>query len=177
MKSASATLLLALGATAWTQVNVGEQKPEASLPFNMTTVATFELPWRIAFLPDGRMLVTEKVGPIWLVSPQGEKIAPLSNTPPVYWQGQNGMLGVFVSPHYPTDQSIFLTYMEPGDYGGGQALARAKLITGRVNRLEDFNVLWRQMPRGKGGQAGGQVVFSPDGQYLYMTVGDPQRMT
>ena len=64
----------------------------------MTPVTTFELPWRIAFLPDGRMLVTEKIGPVWLVSPQGQKIAPVANTPPVYWQGQNGMLGVFVSP-------------------------------------------------------------------------------
>jgi len=49
------------------------------------------------------MLVTEQIGPIWLVSPQGEKIAPFSGTPPVYWQGQNGMLGVFLSPHYATD--------------------------------------------------------------------------
>jgi len=179
MKMARATLFLTLASiSAWAQVNVGEQQPEATLPFKMTTVATFGLPWRIAFLPDGRMLVTEKIGPIWLVSPQGEKIAPLANTPAVYWQGQNGMLGVFVSPTYGTDQSIYLTYIEPGDYGGGQALARAKLVTtGNRPRLEAFEVLWRQMPRGKGGQAGGQVVFSPDGQSLYMTVGDRQRMT
>jgi glucose/arabinose dehydrogenase len=51
---------------------VGEQKPEESLPFTMTTVATFELPWRLAFLPDGRMLITEKVGPVWLVSQDGQ---------------------------------------------------------------------------------------------------------
>src|SRR3984893_1099148 len=150
MKFAKAPMLFTLvSAAVWAQVNVGEQKPEASLPFTMTTTATFELPWRVAFLPDGRMLVTEKIGPIWLVSAQGEKIAPLANTPPVYWQGQNGMLGVFVSPHYATDQSIYLTYIEPGDYGGGQALARAKLNLGRVPRLENFEVLWRQMPRGK----------------------------
>ena len=162
---------------AWAQVNVGTQSPEAALPFKMTTVATFGLPWRIAFLPDGRMLVTEKIGPVWLVSATGGKIAPLANTPAVYWQGQNGMLGVFVSPNYSSDQSIYLTYIEPGDYGGGQALARAKLITtGQRPRLDSFEVLWRQMPRGKGGQAGGQVVFAPDGQSLYMTVGDRQRM-
>jgi aldose sugar dehydrogenase len=69
MKLARAALLLTWAA-AWAQVNVGEQKPEASLPFNMTTVSTFALPWRLAFLPDGRMLVTEKIGPIWLVSSQ-----------------------------------------------------------------------------------------------------------
>ena len=178
MKLANAALLLSFAsAAASAQVNVGEQKPEPTLPFKMTTTANFELPWRIAFLPDGNMLVTEKIGPIWLVSPQGEKIAALSGTPAVYWQGQNGMLGVFVSPKYATDQSIYITYIEPGDYGGGQALARAKLVTGRVNRLEDFTVLWRQMPRGKGGQAGGQIAFSPDGQYIYMSVGDRQRMT
>src|SRR4051794_214420 len=103
------TLLTTLMPTiARAQVNAGEQKPEASMPFTMTQVATFDLPWRIAFLPDGRMLVTEKVGPVWLVSQQGQKI-PLTNTPPVYWQGQNGMLGVFLSPRYATDQSIYLT--------------------------------------------------------------------
>ena len=66
------TFMLPLMASA--QVNIGELKPEATLPFDMTTVATFKLPWRIAFLPDGRMLITEKVGPVWLVSQTGEKI-------------------------------------------------------------------------------------------------------
>src|SRR5215469_14536097 len=104
MKLAKAGLLFTLASTAaWAQVNAGEQKPEASVPFTMTTVATFELPWRLAFLPDGRMLITEKIGPVWLVTQQGQKIV-VGNTPPVYWEGQNGMLGVFVSPNYATDQ-------------------------------------------------------------------------
>src|SRR6185295_2801843 len=128
MKLAKAILLLTLASVAaWAQVNAGEQKPEASVPFTMTTTTTFELPWRIAFLPDGRMLVTEKIGPLWLVSKEGQKIAPVGGTPPVYWEGQNGMMGVYVSPKYATDQTIYLTYVEPGDYGGGLALARAKL--------------------------------------------------
>ena len=179
MKLAQGALLFALlAAAASAQVNVGEQKPEAGLPFTMTTVATFELPWRLAFLPDGRMLITEKVGPVWLVTQQGEKVL-VGNTPPVYWQGQNGMLGVFLSPHYATDQSIYLTYVEPGDYGGGLALARAKLnlTAPQGPRLEKLEVLWRQMPKGKGGQEGAQVAFSPDGQYLFLTVGDRQRFT
>ena len=179
MKLTNAALLLTLApAAAWAQVNAGEQKPEASLPFTMTTVTTFELPWRIAFLPDGRMLITEKVGPVWLVSAQGQKIAVVGGTPPVYWEGQNGMLGVFISPTYATDQNIYLTYVEPGDYGGGLALARAKLnATATTARLQNFAVIWRQLPRGKGGQAGAQVAFSPDGQYLFLTVGDRQRFT
>src|ERR1700725_20673 len=112
MKLAKAALLFTLvPVTAWAQVNVGEQKPEASLPFTMTTVATFKLPWRLAFLPDGRMLVTEKVGPVWLVSQDGQKI-PVGGTPPVYWQGQNGMLGGFVSPRYANEQRIYLTHVQ-----------------------------------------------------------------
>jgi glucose/arabinose dehydrogenase len=179
MRLAKVAVLFSLAsATTVAQINVGEQKAEANLPFTMTTVSTFELPWRIAFLPDGRMLVTEKVGPVWLVSAEGEKISPVANTPAVYWQGQNGMHGVFISPRYATDQSIYLTYAEPGDYGGGLALARARLnVTATSARLANFEVLWRQMPRGKGGQEGAQVAFSPDGQYLFLTVGERQRFT
>jgi aldose sugar dehydrogenase len=170
-------LLTLVSAAAWPQVNIGELKPEAVLPFNMTTVTTFKLPWRIAFLPDGRMLITEKPGPVWVVSQQGEKIQ-VENTPPVYWQGQNGMMGIYLSPHYATDHNIYLTYVEPGDYGGGYALARAKLdLTATSAKLENFQVLWRQVPTGKGGQAGGPIAFSADGRYLFLAVGDRQRMT
>ncbi len=69
MSLGKAVVLAALAATgASAQVNLGLQKPEPSLPFVMTSVATFNTPWRLAFLPDGRMLVTEKPGPIWLVT-------------------------------------------------------------------------------------------------------------
>src|SRR5437899_10267084 len=113
MKLARAALLFTLASVAaWPQVNVGEQKAESGLPFTMTTVSTFKLPWRLAFLPDGRMMITEKVGPVWVVSQQGEKIQ-VENTPPVYWQGQNGMKAVCLSPHYATDQSMHLTYGGP----------------------------------------------------------------
>jgi aldose sugar dehydrogenase len=179
MRLVKTALMIALASAAVAaQVNQGERKSDTNLPFTMTPVTTFELPWRIAFLPDGRMLVTEKIGPVWLLSPEGQKIAPVGNTPPVYWQGQNGMMGVYISPTYATDQRIYLTYAEPGDYGGGLALARAKLnATATTARLENFEVLWRQLPRGKGGQEGAAVAFSPDGQYLFLTVGDRQRFT
>src|SRR3954468_15566715 len=94
----NAVVLFALAsATVLAQTNAGTLKPEPELPFTMTQVATFNRPWRIAFLPDGRMLVTEKVGPVWLVTPQGAK-TPVANVPEVLFQGQGGMLGVFVSP-------------------------------------------------------------------------------
>ncbi len=167
--------LLPAGANA--QVNAGGQKPEPDLPFTMTQVATFNLPWRIAFLPDGRMLITEKVGPVWLVTQQGEK-TPVANVPAVLSQGQGGMLGVFVSPHYATDHNIYLTYSEPGDGGSSLAMARAKLSTGEGSAsLDGLEVLWRQMPKGRGGQFGAAIAFSPDGKYLFLAVGDRQRMT
>ncbi|MEO8099237.1 MAG: PQQ-dependent sugar dehydrogenase [Acidobacteriota bacterium] len=180
MNLAKAVLLTLASVTAWAQVNAGEQKPDPNQPFTMTPApATFELPWRIAFLPDGRMLISEKVGPVWLVSAKGEKIAPVANTPAVYWQGQNGMLGVYLSPTFATDQNIYLTYVEPGDYGGGLALARARLTLSATSASvgRTLQVLWRQMPRGMGGQPGGAVAFSPDGKFLFLTVGDRQRFT
>src|SRR5436190_3259513 len=125
-----AALLLTLVPTlAGAQVNYGEKQPEAELPFTLTQVATFNLPWRIAVLPDGRMLVTEKPGAVWLVTPQGAKTA-VANVPAVLHQGQGGLLGIFTSPKYAADQRVSLTYAVPGDYGSGLALARAKLEIG-----------------------------------------------
>jgi len=175
----AALLLMLMPPAAQAQTNAGELKPEPSLPFTMTKVAEFKLGWRLAFLPDGRMLVTEKVGPVWLVTQQGEK-TPIDNVPPVLWQGQGGMLGVFLSPKYATDHSIYLTYAEPGDEPGtsGLALARARLAIGDGKAsLEGLQVLWRDMPKGRGGQFGAAIAFSPDGQNLFLTVGDRQRMT
>jgi glucose/arabinose dehydrogenase len=175
--NAALFLMMMTPAAAQAQVNAGTQAPEATVPFTLTQVATFNLPWRIAFLPDGRMIVTEKPGPVWLVTQQGAK-TPISNVPAVLHQGQGGMLGVYVSPRYATDQSLYLTYSEPGDGGSSLAMARAKLaITGSTASLEGLEVLWRQMPKGRGGQFGAAIAFSPDNQYLFLSVGDRQRMT
>src|SRR5579871_3063092 len=174
-----AALFLALSAThAHAQINAGEQKPEASLPFTMTQVTTLKLPWRIAFLPDGRMLITEKVGGLWIVTQKGEK-TPVANIPAVLWKGQGGMLGVYLSPHYAKDHSIYLTYSEPGEPSGSSlALARAELKIGADSAsLENLKVIWRDGERGDGGQFGAAVAFSPDNKYLFLTVGDRQRMT
>ncbi|HET6632757.1 MAG TPA: PQQ-dependent sugar dehydrogenase [Rhodanobacteraceae bacterium] len=173
----AALLMVLLTVTAHAQTNAGNQKADPDLPFKITKVASFDLPWRIAFLPDGRVLVTEKVGRVQLVTPQGAK-TELAGVPDSWYQGQNGMLGVFLPPHYATDHNVYLTYAEPGDYGGGLALGRGRLVLdGKQPRLEGFKVLWRQMPKGNGGQEGAQVAFSPDGKYLFLTVGDRQRMT
>jgi glucose/arabinose dehydrogenase len=180
-KAAAILTLVSTGASA--QINAGEQKPEASLPFNMTQVTTFNLPWRMAFLPDGRMLVTEKVGPIWLVTPQGQK-RPVQNYPAVLYGGQGGMLGIYVSPTFASDQTVYLTYSEPGTIdgisGSSLALAKAKLVLNdnakpATASLEDLKVIWRDGARGRGGQFGAALVFAQDGKSLFLTVGDRQR--
>ncbi len=169
--------LAIMSATAYAQQNAGRQTPNAPLPFTLTSVATFNLPWRIACLPDGRMLITEKVGPLWVVTREGAKTA-VANVPSVLAQGQGGMLGVYVSPNYATDQSVYLTYSEPGDGGSSLALTRARLALAEgAARLESLEVVWRDPMRGRGGQFGGAVAFSPDGQYLFLAVGDRMRMT
>jgi glucose/arabinose dehydrogenase/cytochrome c551/c552 len=164
------------GASA--QVNAGEQKSDPNLPFTVTQVTTLSLPWKIAFLPDGRMLITEKVGGMQLVTQQGAK-TPVANVPAVLWKGQGGMLGVYLSPHYAKDHYVYLTYSEPGEPGGSSlALARAKLkIVKDAASLEGLQVIWRDGARGEGGQFGAEVAFSPDSKYLYLSVGDRQRMT
>ena len=176
----TALLVTLVSGTAYAQINAGELKPEPSLPFTMTQVTTFKLPWRITFLPDGRMIVTEKVGPVWLVTQQGEK-TPIENAPAVLYGGQGGMFGVFLSPHYATDHTVYLTYAEPGDRAGpvrARAGARATLTLG------DGKASWTGCAccgatcrRAAGASSAPQIAFSPDGQYLFLTVGDRQRMT
>src|ERR1700723_1268310 len=175
---AVAGIFLAMASSsALAQVNAGEQQSDPNLPFTVTQVTTLSLPWKIAFLPDGRMLITEKVGGLWLVTQQGTK-TPVANVPPVLWKGQGGQLGVFLSPHYAKNHSVYLTYSEPGDVGSSLALARARLVLGPNSAsLENLKVIWRDGERGNGGQFGAAVAFSPDGKYLFLTVGDRQRMT
>ena len=185
MKSVKLAMLMAVAATgAYAQTNLGSQKPEAALPFNMVQVgSSFNLPWRIAFLPDGRMLITEKVGNLLLVDQKGVKVT-VGNVPAVWWQGQGGMLGVYLSPTFATDSTVYLTYSEPeaGVDGGSLALAKAKLVHGMTGangwaRLDGVKVIWRDGGRGKGGQYGAALAFAPDGKSLFLTSGDRQRFT
>ncbi|MBV9549648.1 MAG: PQQ-dependent sugar dehydrogenase [Alphaproteobacteria bacterium] len=188
-KVVSATLLAGLlAAAAYAQVNMGDQKGSDTLPFTMTKVADFNLPWKIAFLPDGRMLITDKVGArpatatqaadpgVWLVTQSGQK-TPVSGVPPVLYGGQGGLLGIFVGPHYATDHYVYLTYSEPNEGGSSLAMARARLNIGNgTASLEGLTVLWHDPAGGRGGQFGAQIVFAPDNT-LFLSSGERQRMT
>lgn len=174
----AAVLLTTLPMAAAAQVNIGTRAAEPALPFAMQRMGTFKLPWRIAFLPDGRMLITEKGGALWLVSQAGEK-TPVANIPAVLTQGQGGLLGIVLSPDYARDHAVYLTYAQPQAVGGSSlAMARARLsLAPGAARLEDVKVLWRDGAGGKGGQFGAQIAFAPDGKSLFLTVGERQRMT
>jgi glucose/arabinose dehydrogenase len=151
-------------------------RSSAADPFTVHRIAAFNYPWRIAFLPDGRMLVTEKPGRIWLVTQAGAK-TPVTGAPPVFYEGQDGLLGVYLGPDFAHDHAVYLTYAEPGGRGSGLALARATLTLDAKARLDGLRVIWREFPKGQGGQLGGAVAFSPDRRYLFLTIGDRQRMT
>jgi glucose/arabinose dehydrogenase len=171
--AAAATLPVAFAAPA--SVNAGNNEPNPAKPFKETAIATFDTPWAIAFLPDGRMLVSEKPGRLFLVTQKGDK-TEVTGVPKVHYGGQNGLLDVAVSPKFPEDKQIYFTYAEPGNGGSSLALARAVILeNGKSARLDGLNVIWRQMPKGSGGQPGGIVAFSPDGQYLFLTSGDRMR--
>jgi aldose sugar dehydrogenase len=166
-----AATLTTLPASA--EQNFGNAKANPVQPFTVTPVATFDTPWAIAFLPDGHMLVTEKPGKMYLVSQAGSKQL-INGVPKVYFEGQEGLLDVAVSPHFASDRMVYITYSEQGSDGSGLALARGKLIG---TSLAGLQVIWRQIPYGKGGQDGGIVTFDPSGQYLFLSVGERMRFT
>jgi glucose/arabinose dehydrogenase len=171
------TLLIATPALA--QINANSITASADKPFVVTKVAPFNTPWRIAFLPDGRLLVTEKGGKVFLATQQGEK-TEVTGVPAVTFEGQNGLLGIYTSPTYASDRGVYLTYSEPGEIArtSSLALAHATLDTSTATpKLASLKVIWRDPIKGTGGQTGGAVAFSPDGKLLYLTAGERQRFT
>jgi glucose/arabinose dehydrogenase len=176
LAAVAATLCITISMPrASAQTNAGEQKPRADKPFTATPVATFEQPWAIGFLPDGRMVVTEKPGRMYLVDAQGRK-REISNIPKMAYGGQNGLLDVAAAPGYASNHTLYFTYMEPGAGGSSLVLARGTLNEdGSAPALRDLAAIWRQLPKGSGGQPGGIIAFSPDGRHLFLTSGDRMR--
>ncbi|HEY4318291.1 MAG TPA: PQQ-dependent sugar dehydrogenase [Herbaspirillum sp.] len=168
--SAAAPLPAAAG-----EINAGLNRPNPDQPFAANSVAFFDYPWAIAFLPDGRLLVTEKAGKLFIATQQGKK-QEVAGVPEVAYQGQNGFLDIAVSPRFADDHLLYFTFTEPGTGGSSLALGRARLAeSGNAARLEALKIIWRQEPKGSGGQPGGIIAFSPDGKYLFLTSGDRQR--
>jgi glucose/arabinose dehydrogenase len=151
---------------------------EAARPFQATPVAQFEEPWAMVFLPDGRQLVTEKKGALRILNRDGT-IGTIAGVPAVAYSGQGGLLDVTLSPDFASDNLVYLSFSEPGTGDDSSlAVARGRLVlAGNGGRLDAVQVVWRQMPKGGGGQFGGIVTFSPDGKYMFVTSGDRMRKT
>jgi glucose/arabinose dehydrogenase len=129
-----------------------------------------EHPWGLAFLPDGRMLVTERPGRVRLVDRDGRLSEPLGGVPQVAARGQGGLLDVALDPRFAENRIVYLSYSEPGASGtAGTAVARGRLAEGR---LEDVRVIYQQQPKVQGpNHFGSRLVFARDGT-LFVTQGD-----
>lgn len=128
-----------------------------------------EHPWGLAFLPDGRMLVTERPGRLRIVEHDGSVSPPLSGLPEIAAHGQGGLLDVALHPGFEDNGLIYLTYAAQGRSGVGTEVARGRL---KGNALVATEVIFRAMPKGRGGRHfGSRLVFQPDGS-LFVTLGD-----
>ena len=126
-------------------------------------------PWGLAFLPDGSMLVTERVGRMRIASPDGRLSDPLNGLPPVDFKGQCGLLDVAVDPKFAENRWIYWTYAEPGEGGNGVAVARARL---QDRQLAEVKVIFRQLPKVDSSlHCGSRLAFAPDGR-LFVGLGD-----
>ena len=142
-------------------------------PIVVTEIATgFVKPWAIAFLPDGRMLVTEKPGHLRIVNSRGDKSAPVSGLPPVDARGQGGLLDVELAPDFKRSGQVYWTYYEPRQGGNGLAVARGRLIEGARPWVDNVQVVFRMMPTLDSKlHAGGRMVWGRDGK-LFVTLGE-----
>ena len=170
-------LLLALLVAIAGQAAAQQTRAPAQRTKQAFKVETFAgglaFPWGMAFLPDGRVLVTERPGRMRLVGRDGKVSAPLEGVPAVAAGGQGGLLDVALSPDFGSSKLIFLSYAEPRQGGRATSVARARLeLEGDGGRLEDVEVIFRQQPAAFGAMHfGSRLVFARDGN-LFVTLGE-----
>ena len=162
-----------LGASCSTAGGTSREFRTSAGPVRAVTVASgLSHPWALAFLPDGRMLVTERGGAMRIVSADGTVGAPLTGLPSIHADGQGGLLDVVLDPDFAATRVVWFSYSEPGEGGSGTAVARARL--GDAG-LDSVRVVFQQLPKvGSGAHFGPRLAFSPDG-HLFVTLGDRRR--
>lgn len=167
----------ALVAPAWAVQTNAPDAPRSQV--SVETVAKgLTHPWALAFLPDGRMLVTERPGRMRIVTSDGELSDPIEGVPEVFAEGQGGLLDVVLAPDFQSTDTIYFSYAEPREGGrNGTAVARARLVEGNGGpRLEDVQVIFRQQPSYQANvHFGSRIVIAPDGK-LYVTLGERFQM-
>ena len=159
------SLLLCNAATAATR-----EFPSEHGTVRVTTVADgLEHPWGLAFLPDGRMLVSERPGRLRIVAADGQLSAPVSGVPRVRARGQGGLLDVALHPRFSENRLVYLGFSEPGSGGSSTAVARGRL---EGNALQGVEVIFRQMPKvDTAFHYGVRLVFDREGK-LFVGTGD-----
>ncbi len=151
---------------------------EDARPFAVREIARFDQPWAMAFLPDGRLLVTEKPGKLKLLDPNTGKTGDIGGVPQVAYGGQGGFGDIALHPQYAQNHQIYVSYAEPGEGDTrGAALARATLAldANGGGALQDLRVIWRQQPKVTGeGHYGHRILFDRDG-YLWLSSSERQK--
>ena len=150
---------------------------EDDRPFITEGIAKFDEPWAMAFLPDGRLLVTEKKGRLLLVSQDGRTTTAITGIPTVDYGGQGGLGDVALHPNVDKNGIVYLSYAEAGESNTrGAAVARGRLsLNEDGDTLENVEVIWRQVPKVKGrGHYGHRLLFDADG-YLFISSGERQK--
>ncbi len=167
--------MLSLAVLAMTATSACAREPAQGFDSEHGSVTVTEVarglenPWALAFLPDGRMLVTERPGRMRVVAQDGKLSAPLANVPAVHARGQGGLLDVVPAPDFAASQRIYFCYAEPRDGANGTTLAHARLNDGA---LEAVTPIFRQMPaKDSNHHFGCRIVFAPD-DHLYLVLGD-----
>jgi len=150
---------------------------QTAQPTVSTSVASFDEPWAMAFLPDGRLLITEKKGRLYIASQSGGKSQPVAGIPEVDYDGQGGLGDVILHPEFSTNGIVCISYVEAGAGDvRGAAVMRAKLsLSGDGGSLSDGKVIWRQDPKVTGrGHFGHRMAFDSSG-YLFISSGERQK--
>jgi glucose/arabinose dehydrogenase len=166
--------LLALVLIGCTAGDGGAAAQPQGRPFQVETLATFNEPWAMTFLPSGEALITEKRGHLKLWA-RGRPAIDVAGVPAVAYGGQGGLADIVLHPDYARNHLVYLSYAEPGpgDASAG-AVARATLVIDNgTARLDNLQVIWRQQPRMDGGQYGLRIAFGPD-HLLYVSSGERQ---
>ncbi|WP_025295105.1 PQQ-dependent sugar dehydrogenase [Sphingomonas sanxanigenens] len=159
---------------ACTQTGVSAQS-DGARPFKAEVVADLDSPWAMTFLPDGRMLVTEKQGQMLLLSADGKSRAVVSGTLPVDSAGQGALMDVVLHPKFAENKLVYFSFSETGQGGKGVALARGVLQDGAAPALGNVQVIFRATPYLEGnGHYSGRIAFAPDG-HLFFTNGERQK--
>ncbi len=170
--------LIACSGNAPVEGQAGETLPSAK-PFRETVVADFVSPWAMAFLPDDRIVVTEKAGQMVLLSPDGKRRQTIA-TITADTEGQGGLMDVVPAPDFASSKRIYFSYSTAGAGGKGVVLARGRLRSdgNGGERLGEIEALFQARPFVEGGgHYSGRIAFSPDGSSLFFTNGERQKFT